>query len=234
MLMLLALCGQSFSQTVPVEPKQSPTAGESSDKISADATRPALQERYPRYRVMPSDVLVISFPLSPEINQSVTIQPDGFITLANAGSVYVQGKTMPGVVETLTNAYAKTLHNPIIAVDLKNFQAPQFTIFGQVEKPGQYQLRYDTTISEAIAIGGGFKSTAKSQAFLLRRVSSDRVEVKKLSIKNVVHGKKVSEDIHLQAGDTIYVPETLIAKFRRYVPYNSGIGVGINPQALAQ
>ena len=76
-----------------------------------------------------------------------------------------KGKQLPKLSTLLTKAYAKILHNPIIAVDLTNFQAPQFTIFGEVGKPGQYQLRYDTTVSQAIAIGGGFLPSAKSQVF---------------------------------------------------------------------
>jgi polysaccharide biosynthesis/export protein len=231
-LILSAICAMAHAQTIQSGSSQAGTLQAADTRPSTDQNTPALQERYPRYRVMPSDVMAISFPLSPEINQSVTVQPDGFITLPNVGSVYVQGQTTPQVVDTLTKAYSKILHNPIIGVDLTNFQAPQFTVLGQVGRPGQYQLRYDTTVSQAIAIGGGFLPSAKTQVFLLHRVSPDWVEVKKLNIKDVVHGKKASEDIHLQPGDMIFVPETVIAKFRRYLPYNTGVGV--NPQALAR
>jgi polysaccharide export outer membrane protein len=190
---------------------------------------PALQERHPRYRVMPSDALTISFPLSPELNSTPTVQPDGFITLGNVGSVYVQGLTVSEIVETLKQAYAKVLHEPIIAVDVTNFQKPQFTVSGQVGKPGQYELRSDTTVSEAIAVAGGFLPTAKTQVFFFHRVSSDWVEVKKLNVKQLLHGKNVNEDVHLQPGDMVFVPEKFIATFRKYVPYSAG--VGFNPSA---
>ena len=211
---------------------QAPSALSTGTTPASGTQTPALQERYPRYRVMPSDVLAISFPLSPEINQSATVQPDGFITLANVGSIYVEGQTTPQIVDSLTRAYSKILHNPIIGVDLTNFQAPQFTVLGEVGKPGQYPLRFDTTVSQGIAIGGGFLPSAKYQVFLLHRVSADWIEAKKLNIKDVVHGKNIQEDVHLQPGDMIFVPDTIISKFRRYLPYNTGIGV--NPQALAR
>jgi len=228
-LPLIIIVAFSSAQT-----SSNPTTSVSSERSHVEQPSgaqytPALQDRHPRYEVMPSDVLSISFPLSPELNQSVTVQPDGFISLASAGPVYIQGQTTTQIVETVAKAYEKILHNPIIAVDLKNFQTPQFTILGQVWKPGQYQLRYDTTLSQAIAVGGGFLPSAKKQVFLLHRVSADWVEVKKFNIKDIVEGKKISEDIHLQAGDMIFVPETFIAHFRRYLPYN----VGFNPQGLA-
>jgi len=230
-LSILTTCGsvsaQSSGNTATSTAAQPPESNPSSTH-----PMPALQERHPRYQVMPSDVLSISFPLSPEINTQVTVQPDGFITLANVGSVYIQGETVPEIIETLKTSYAKTLHDPIINVDLTNFQKPQFTVLGEVGKPGQYELRYDTTVSQAIAIGGGFLPSAKTQVFLLHRVSSDWVEVKKLNIKDVVHGKNFSEDIHLHPGDMIFVPNTFIANFRRYLPYNTGVGV--SPQALVR
>lgn len=224
-------CGAAVAQTTPST--AGPTApAQATDFHSSNPSGPQLlQERHPSYQVMPSDVLVVTFPLSTELNQTVTVQPDGFVNLANLGGVYVQGQTTSEIIETLRKAYAHILHNPIIAVDVSNFQRARFTIFGQVGRPGEYELRYDITVSQAIAMGGGFLASAKSQAFLLRRVSTDWVEVKKLNLKPLTHGKNLSEDVHLQPGDMIYVPETVVSKFRRYVPYG-GVG-GVNPLGVA-
>jgi polysaccharide biosynthesis/export protein len=202
----------------------SPNAGRPS------STTPALQQRNPRYQVMRSDVLMVSFPLSTELNEVVTVQPDGYVTLASIGSVYLQGMTVPEIVDTLKKAYAHVLHDPIISVDLINFQKPYFTVSGQVGKPGQYDLRADTTVSEAIAVAGGFLPTAKTQVFFYHRVSSEWVEVKKLHVKELLHGKNVNEDVHLQPGDMVFVPEKFIANVRKYVPYSTGMNV--NPSSF--
>jgi polysaccharide export outer membrane protein len=203
--------------------------------VLADGQEPSgrstLQQRYPRYQVQRDDVLSITFPLSPEFNQTVTIQPDGYVNLQGAGSLHIEGMTVPEVVEALKKAYASTLHNPIIDVDLKDFQKAYFIASGQVGKPGKYDLRYDTNVSEAIAIAGGFTPQAKTQVFLFRCVSSGWFEVKQLNVKDILNGKNVDEDARLRPGDMIFVPEKFIAKFRKYVPY--GLGVGINPAALA-
>lgn len=191
---------------------------------------PVLQQRHPRYQVMPSDIMSVSFPLSPELNQeTVTVQPDGFININNIGSIYVQGQTVPEIISTLKKAYAGILHDPIIDVYLTNFQAPQFTVSGQVGKPGQYPLRADTTVTEAVAVAGGFLPAAKTQVFFFHRVSSDWIEVKKLNVKSILNGSNVHEDVHLQPGDMIFVPEKFISSFRKYVPYSTGIY--FNPSA---
>jgi polysaccharide biosynthesis/export protein len=187
--------------------------------------RPTLQQRNPRYQVQRDDVLIISFALSPELNQTVTIQPDGYINLQDVGSLYIQGMTVPEVVAAVKKTYSKTLHDPIIGVDLKDFQKAYFVALGQVGKPGQYDLRYDMTVTEAIGVAGGFAPTAKTQVLLYHRVSNEWVEVKLLNIKDILHGKNISEDAHLMPGDMIFVPEKAITKFRKYVPYNIGSGV---------
>jgi polysaccharide export outer membrane protein len=189
--------------------------------------RPALQQRNPRYQVQRDDILMISFALSPELNQTVTIQPDGYINLQSVGSLYVQGMTVPEVVEALKKKYANTLHDPIIDVDLKDFQKPFFVALGQVGHPGQYDLRYDMTVTEAIGVAGGFTPGAKTQVFLYHRVSNEWAEVKELNVKQILQGKNVNEDARIMPGDMIFVPEKFITKFRKYVPYGFGAGWSI-------
>jgi polysaccharide biosynthesis/export protein len=186
----------------------------------SSSDQPVLQQRYPRYKVQPTDVLSLTFPLSPEFNQTtVNVQPDGYINLLIADSVYVKGKTVPEITQVVKKAYLGTLHDPIIEVDLVDFQKPFFLVSGQVGKPGQFDLLHDTTVSEAIAIAGGFAPTAKTQVFLFHRVSNNWVEVKKLSLKDILHGKNANEDAQLASGDMIFVPEKFITNFRKYVPY---------------
>lgn len=226
LLLTLSVAETTSAQTRQAGPLTVATA-QPSDVGQPTSDTPALQQRNPRYRVMRDDVLSLVFPLSPELNEKVTIQPDGYISLQNAGSLYVQGMTVPELVEALKKAYANILHDPIIDVDLTDFQKPFFVALGQVGKPGQYDLRYDMTVTEAIGVAGGFTVGAKAQVFLYHRVSNEWAEVKQLNIKDILHGKNVNEDAHLMPGDMIFVPEKFITKFRKYVPYSFGAGMSV-------
>jgi protein involved in polysaccharide export with SLBB domain len=189
---------------------------------TATSSEPQLEQRYPRYVIQRQDVLKLSFPLSPEMNQTVTVQPDGYISLQSAGGLHVQGLTVPELVEALKKAYTGVLHDPIINVDLDNFQQPFFTASGQVGKPGKYILRSDITIAEALAIAGGMTPEAKTQIFLFHKTSSGWVETRKVNMKDILQGKNVNEDASIKPGDMIYVPEKFIANFKKYVPYSFG------------
>jgi polysaccharide export outer membrane protein len=229
----LAVAASAFGQLGQTATNSAPETAQApppSDAAQGSPDRPVLQHRNPRYQVMRDDVLSVSFPLAPELNQKITVQPDGYITMQNIGSLYIQRMTVPEIVEALKKAYAKVLHDPIIDVDLIDFQKPYFMVSGQVGKPGQYDLRHDTTVAEAIAVAGGFLPTAKTQVFVYHRISSGWMEVKKLSLKDLLNGKNVNEDIQMQPGDMVFVPEKFITNFRKYVPYTAGIYA--NPQAL--
>jgi len=218
------------TNTTTAPPANGMPASDAAATAPHDSNTPALQSRNPRYKIQRDDILSINFPLSPEFDQpKVMVQPDGYVNLQGVGSVNILDQTLPEVVETFKKAYSGILHEPIIDVDLVDFQRPFFLVQGQVMKPGEYDLRHDTTVSEAIATAGGFAPTAKTQVFLYHRVSKDWVEVKKLSIKDILAGKNLNEDAELSPGDMIFVPEKFITKFRKYVPYGVGTSIATTP-----
>lgn len=195
------------------------------DGTTDQVVHPIPGTRNPRYKICRDDALTLSFPIAPEFNQKIQVMPDGYVNLQGAGSVYILDLTVPEAVDAIKKAYAGILHDPIIDVDLTDFQKPYFVVLGQVGKPGQYDLRHDTTITQAIAVAGGFSPTAKTQLLYYHPISPTTMEVKKLNIKDVLNGKNVNEEVHLAPGDMIFVPEKAITKFRKYVPYSLGTGV---------
>lgn len=190
---------------------------------------PALSERHPRYILQCEDVLRLTFPLSPELDQTVTVQPDGYINLQNAGSVFAQGLTSPELVLAVKKAYVGILHDPIVNIDITDFQKPLFTVTGQVGKPGQFELRAQTTLAEGIAVAGGMATTAKGQVFLLRKTPASGYEVRRVNVGAMLAGKNIDEVPVLKAGDIVYVPERFITSFRRYIPYTFNLGTYANP-----
>lgn len=228
-LLAAASLSVSAQQNSAVSALAGPVSASTAGNVLPSDDRPALQQRNPRYRVQRDDILNIWFALSPELNQTVTIQPDGYINLQSAGSAYVLGMTVPEVVAAVKKAYANILHDPIVDVDLKDFQKPFFVALGQVGKPGQYDLRYDMTVTEAIGVAGGFSPGAKTQVLLYHRVSNEWAEVKLLNVKQILNGKNINEDAHLMPGDMIFVPEKFITKFRKYVPYSFDFGYAAHP-----
>jgi polysaccharide export outer membrane protein len=174
-------------------------------------------------------VILVSFSFSTEFDQTVTVQPDGCIVLKAAGSIAVEGATLTEASERIRQAYAPVLHDPEITVSLKDFDKPSFIAAGEVGRPGKYELRSDTTVTEAVAIAGGFTQQAKhSQVLLFRRVSDQFAEARVLNIKRALKARKLNEDPRLRAGDLVFVPQNRVSKVRKYIPLPS-LGMYYNP-----
>jgi polysaccharide export outer membrane protein len=219
--MCLAQAGSTLSSKPPASVDAANTNGTVSDGTTVDHS---FQQRYPRYKLEFGDQFDVSFELSPEFNQTVTVQPDGYITLRGAGDIQVAGQTVPELTETLRLTYSKILHDPLISVVLKDFEKPYFIADGQVGRPGKYDLRGDTTLTQAIAMAGGFQDSAKhSQVLLFRRVNSDWVSAKIINVKEMEKEGNLHEDPYLHPGDMVFVPKNRLSKIRPFLP-TSGMG----------
>ena len=118
--------------------------------------------------------------------------------------------------------------SPFSRLLLKDFEKPYFTALGKVNKPGKYDLRGDTTLTQAIAIAGGFDDTAKhSQVLLFRHMDHDRIEIKTVDVKAMLKSGNMEEDFHLRPGDMIMVPKNTLSKLRPWIP-NQSMGMYMN------
>jgi polysaccharide export outer membrane protein len=202
-----------------------PTTAATGDAMSLGLTG----ERRPLYRLCKSDVVQASFTFSPEFDQTVTVQPDGYIVLKGVGSIFVEGATLSQASNTIRNAYSKMLREPEVTLTLKEFEKPYFIAAGQVGHPGKYELRSEVTVTEAVAMAGGFTQQAKhSQVVLFRRVSEQLAEARVLNIKRALQTRELGEDVRLHPGDLVYVPQSRISKVRKFIPIPS-LGMYYNP-----
>jgi polysaccharide export outer membrane protein len=175
-------------------------------------------ERRPLYRLNHSDVVALSFTLCPEFDQTLSVQPDGYVTLKDAQPVLAEGLTLEEFRLAVGRAYTGYLHDPQVAVALKEFEHPYFVAGGEVGKPGKYELRSDTTIIEAVQIAGGFTHEAKhSQVLLFRRVNDDLVEAHVFNLKRMLKEKSLGEASQLHPGDLVFVPQNSISKIERFL-----------------
>jgi len=209
-----------------------PDTSNKAQQATPGETGPSLHKRNWRYRINPSDTLELTFALTPEFNQTVTVQPDGYITLRDVGDLSAAGQTLPELTESIKTAYSKILQDPVISVDPKDLEKPYFVVGGQVGKPGKFDLRGDVTLTQAIAIAGGFTDASKhSQVLLFRRVSDQWTEARIINVKKMLNSRDLQEDPELKPGDMLFVPKNALSKIKPFLPTTSA-GVFANPALL--
>jgi polysaccharide export outer membrane protein len=167
-----------------------------------------------RYALQRGDVLELNFPFVPTFTQTVTVRPDGYVTLRLVGELQAAGKTVSQFTEDIRAAYASVLRDPLVTVEIKDFEKPYFIVAGEVERPGRYDLRGVVTATQAVAIAGGLKLRAKdARAVVFRRSVDGAYQPLAVDLKKVLKEARLENDLSLEPGDMLFVPKARALNF---------------------
>jgi polysaccharide export outer membrane protein len=156
------------------------------------------------------DVIEINVWENNGLNTDATIRPDGTITMPLIGDLKAAGETPSSLKATIKTRLADfvKLEGSEITVAVRGANSYRFTVSGEVSRPGIYNSAYYVTVSEAVAIAGGFTRFAKRNSMTLMRrdAKSGTVRQIPLAYDLLASGKRPDMDIVLIAGDSLYVP----------------------------
>lgn len=170
------------------------------------------------YRLQPSDVLDLEYVYTPEYNQVATVEPDGTVRLKLIGSIKVAGLSLDQATAAITAKASVPLNSPELTLTLKEFVKPHITVYGEVTRPGEYDIHGEVTVLQAIALSGGVKDTSKqTQVVLVRKINSDVAEVKVIDVKAMSTAKGAREDFALRPDDMLIVPKNRLGKIEPYI-----------------
>ena len=183
----------------------------------------------PPYHIQVGDVLDVRLMLNPELNEEVTVRPDGHISTTVVSDQVAAGLTVPQLDAALRKDYARDLQNPRVSVVVKSFAPTRVYVGGQVESPGEFITVGPTlTLSQALARAGGLKlSAAEGSIFIIRRGNDDKPEFLSVNWNAVRHAKDPNDDVRLAPYDVVYVPKLGIAEVYKW--YNQFIQQFANP-----
>jgi len=156
------------------------------------------------YVLGPGDSIDIVVYGEADLSRTVTVKPDGAVSLALLGEVKAAGKTTKQFADELVRLYSKYLKQPSITVTVREFRVERIYILGQVSRPGEYQLRPAIGIMELLANAGGPTNRADLAKVVVIR---GRTEAMQLNLLEAFATNR-NPDVKLLAGDVLFVPET--------------------------
>ena len=148
----------------------------------------------------------------------VRVAEDGTLRLPMIGAVEAAGVSLLDFSARVTKAYREYFVDPQVSVDFVNdgsaagFPWGSVTVLGKVANPGRIALppTRDMTVIGAIQAAGGFGSSAKdSSVRVTRRTPDGKTEIKDVDLRSVGSRGRIAEDMTLNDGDIIYVPERI-------------------------
>jgi protein involved in polysaccharide export with SLBB domain len=210
----LLCCAQLWMGCAAKNPEESDLRGASAVAASPACNIVAAADQPRTYRIQPGDQIDVSFYLSPELHQVLTVRPDGDISMPVAGNVHAQGLTPEELEKSLDRLYALELRDPQSTVRIDKSPWQVVYVEGQVGKPGAIPLQPGMTALQAIAASGGLTDAAgASRVVLIRRDACGNPHGEHLKLDKVLNQKDNEQDVGLMPADIVVVPRSGIAQF---------------------
>lgn len=161
----------------------------------------------PEYIVGEADVLRINVWKEPEISQSsISVRPDGMISLPLVGVVSVSGMTPSQIQDLLKAKLTRFIDRPQVTVTVVEVRSKSVYLTGEVQRPGVYSLLSATNVAQLLVKGGGFTPFAHRGSVVVLRNNNGVQEKIKINLGKVLRGEDMDQNIELLPGDTVVVP----------------------------
>lgn len=165
-------------------------------------------EDEPEYLLYPGDQIDVRTPTAPELNQSLTVGPDGRIAMPLIGQVMAADRSLYELEGDLIAAYTPILRRPEVEVVLRQAGPLKVWVDGEVRTPGVYDMPGDIDAYQAIIMAGGFlPSGRRNEVGLIRRGPGGRRMMRSIDLS-----RDDMEHVALRRMDVVYVPRTTLAE----------------------
>jgi polysaccharide export outer membrane protein len=161
------------------------------------------------YRLSANDLIYVKVYEEDDLSSTLRVAEDGTIIFPLIGSVKVGGQSVEAATRSIHDLLdARFLVNPQVTLTVLGYANRHITVLGQVQKPGDYNLRDQGSVSllQAVGMAGGFTRLANSSNIIVKRNVDGGEKILHLN------GKTMASDDHSQPfavmpGDTITVTE---------------------------
>ncbi|HLH02520.1 MAG TPA: polysaccharide biosynthesis/export family protein [Bryobacteraceae bacterium] len=204
----LGLSSAALAQETPVAPPTMPQTQPNTQQPAVNNPNPARPAgaaepvNSSSYKIGAADVLNVQVWGEARFSGPATVQENGTITLPLVGQLKAGGMTPNEVEKEITDALAKYVRQPLVTVTVAQVGSKQYYMDGGINRAGKYPLVVPTTILEAISEAGGLQPFANAKKIYVLR-GTKRIP---FNYKDVIKGKHMEQNILLEPGDHVIVP----------------------------
>jgi polysaccharide export outer membrane protein len=155
------------------------------------------------YVIGPLDVLYIKVWNNAQLTSPYDVRPDGMLSMPLIGEVKADDLTVAQLTEKLKMRLSEFLKDPVIDIQVAKINSKRYFVYGGVTKPGEFPLVGKTTVMDALSMVGDFKDFANRKKIRIQRGS----QTLNFNYNDVSRGKHMEQNVVLQNGDRIFVPD---------------------------
>ncbi|MFH1067582.1 MAG: polysaccharide biosynthesis/export family protein [bacterium] len=162
------------------------------------------------YVICSNDLLHITVFQEDDLERKMRISKDGTINYPLIGVITLGGKTVAEATSYIQDLLEKDyLVNPHVTISIEEYSKRRFSVLGQVQKPGYYEIPNEETVDllQAIAMAGGYTRIADPGRITVKRVTETGDKIFRLNAKEMA--KKADKSFEILSNDTITVGESI-------------------------
>ena len=160
------------------------------------------------YKIQPGDVLIISVLNEADFEKEVRVSANGTVLYPLIGEVAVKGLDILSVTQKITGLLNEYLVEPQVSIFIKQFS--KVFVYGEVIKPGSFELSEKMTLLQSISLAGGIKDRANPKKIKIKRVKEGKIITIGVDLTSITQKEQSDQDVVLEPGDVVIVPESFL------------------------
>jgi polysaccharide export outer membrane protein len=158
------------------------------------------------YKINPGDILSVSVWREVDLQREVLIRPDGKFSFPLAGDISAKGKSVEQIRGLLTKRLELYIPDLVVSVSVVSVNGNKVYVIGQVNRPGEIPVNPNIDVMQALSIAAGANAFAQlNDISILRRTENGLISIP-FRYGDIEKGKRLEQNIVLQAGDVVVVP----------------------------
>jgi polysaccharide export outer membrane protein len=158
------------------------------------------------YRIQPGDVLAVSVWKEEDLIQEVIVRPDGQITFPLVGEAEAAGNSIEDLRLLISERLKKYIPDPVVTVSVRQLAGNTIYVLGKVNRPGVFPIVRNVDVMQALSLAGGTSTYAALNDIKILRREHGALRALSFKYAEVEKGKRLEQNIVLQAGDVVVVP----------------------------
>jgi polysaccharide export outer membrane protein len=162
------------------------------------------------YKIGALDTLNVVVWRNPELSATVTVRPDGRISIPLVENVVAAGKQPGDLSREVEAALSKFIRDPVVTVIVNNFQGvstEQIRIVGEAAKPQSVAFRQNMTLLDVMIQAGGLTDYADGNGAVLVR-GAEQSKPYSIRLKDLLKRGDISANVEIKPGDIIIIPQS--------------------------
>jgi len=162
------------------------------------------------YKLQPYDLIDVEVYGEADLHKPARLGSDGTVLLPLIGSVQVGGLTVADATDLIARRYGNGfVKNPSVLITVLQYRKSTFSILGQVERPGIYEIPEGAhvTILDALSQAGGYSPNAAQNSVTVKRTVDGRDTTMKIRAGDMAQNTD-AVPFEVLPGDSILVPSS--------------------------